>query len=71
MWYMGVRSRARAVPTFWYLGFGVGVVRHSRATAGMGRVKVLAFLGSIFFVYLNWSRTITYKTTKNKQNKND
>jgi len=38
---------------------------------GTGRAKVLDVLGSIFFVSLNHTWTITYKTTKNKQNKSN
>ena len=68
---MAVPLQARAVPTFWCLGGGLVMVRHGRATTGTGRAKVMAFLGSIFFVFLNRARTITYKTTKNKQNKSD
>jgi len=61
--YMGAQKSGTAVPTFWSLGVGLGMVRHSRATTGTGRAKVQAFLGSIFFVFLNHARTITYKTT--------
>ena len=46
-----------------------GMVRHGRATAGTGRAKLLALWGSKDFssMFLNRSRTITYKITLNKQ----
>jgi len=59
---------ARAVPTFCEFGFGFGTMWHGRATLGTGRAKLLDIRGSIFFVSLNLTRTITYKTTK-KQTK--
>jgi len=58
-----VRSRARAVPRFWNFEGWVGTKWHGRATSGTGRAKVLDVRGSIFFVCLNRSWTITFKTT--------
>jgi len=59
---MVVQLQARAVPTYWTLRVFVGMVRH-------GPCQASGILGSKFFfsIFLNLARTITYKTTKNKQ----
>jgi len=59
-----VPLQARAVPTFWRKGrFWFGQVRH-------GSCQVSGILGSIFFVFLNHARTITYKTIENNEKTN-
>ena len=45
-------NMARAVPTFWKCRVWFGIVRHGRASLGMGRAKVLVIIGSIFFIFL-------------------
>jgi len=48
-----------------FCGGWQGMGWHGRATAGMGRAKLLASQAKFFFfsVFLNRSRTITYKIT--------
>ena len=59
---------AWAVPTLCDLGVGLGMVRHGRATAGMGRARSLAIPGSIFFCFLE-SFSDNYLQNNEKQTK--